>query len=129
MAEKIKLVRNDTKPYIVLSLTDQNTGNAIDISTATTKMYFRAAGTSTVFATLTAAKIAGVVQSDGTVNSVAPYNTPGVGGRCQFLWGSGDLNQPAGDYEGEVEITFADGTKETLYDLLKFKIREDFNGI
>jgi hypothetical protein len=32
----------------------------------------------------------------------------------------------AGDYEGEIQITFVDGTIQTVYDLLKFKLREDF---
>jgi hypothetical protein len=32
----------------------------------------------------------------------------------------------AGDFEGEIEITFGDGQIQTLYDVLKFKIREDF---
>jgi len=32
----------------------------------------------------------------------------------------------AGDYEGEIQITFADTTVQTVYDLLKFKLREDF---
>jgi hypothetical protein len=36
------------------------------------------------------------------------------------------LQGEAGDYEGEIEITFADGQVQTVYDLLKFKIREDF---
>ena len=59
MAEKIKLVRNDTKPYIVLSLTDLNTGDSIDVSSAVVKMYFRATGSSTILATITATKLAG----------------------------------------------------------------------
>jgi hypothetical protein len=46
-----------------------------------------------------------------------------------LAWGANDLSQSAGDYEGEIEITFSDGTKETIYDLLKFKIRDDFNGL
>jgi hypothetical protein len=36
------------------------------------------------------------------------------------------LSGPAGEYEGEVEITFADGQIQTVYDVLKFKVREDF---
>jgi hypothetical protein len=36
------------------------------------------------------------------------------------------LQGPAGDYEGEIEITFADDQVQTVYDLLKFKVREDF---
>lgn len=129
MAEKIKLVKNDTKPYVVLSMTDYNSGNPIDVSNATVKMYFRASGTTTILATVTATKLAGLLNADGTINSTSPYNVPGVGGRCQLAWGANDLSQSAGDYEGEIEITFSDGTKETIYDLLKFKIRDDFNGL
>ena len=36
------------------------------------------------------------------------------------------LSGEAGDYEGEIQITFADGTIQTVYDLLKFKVRADF---
>jgi hypothetical protein len=32
----------------------------------------------------------------------------------------------AGDYEGEVEVVRSTGVRETIYDLLKFKVREDF---
>jgi len=129
MAEKIKLVRNDTKPYIVLSLTDLNTGDSIDVSSAVVKMYFRATGSSTILATITATKLAGKLNADGSVNSSSPYNVTGVGGRCQLAWGATDLNQPAGDYEGEIEIAFSDNSKQTINELLKFKIREDFNGL
>jgi len=129
MAEKIKLVRNDTKPYIVLSLTDYNTGDYIDVSSATVKMYFRATGSTTILATITATKLAGKVNSDGTITSSAPYNVAGFGGRCQIVWGATDLAQAAGDYEGEIEIAYSDSTKQTINDLLKFKIREDFNGL
>jgi hypothetical protein len=36
------------------------------------------------------------------------------------------LQGAPGDYEGEIEITFVDTTVQTVYDLLKFKVREDF---
>lgn len=126
MAEKIKLVQGDTKPALVLSLTDETTGNPIGLTNSTVRMYFRAVGSSTVLATLTGYLLVGRVNSDGTIDSASPYNTLGAGGRVQFLWGSTDLNQDAGDYEGEIEITFADGTIQTVYDVLKFKLRKDF---
>jgi hypothetical protein len=126
MAEKIKLVQGDTKPIIVVSLTDETSGSPLDVSAATTRLKFRAAGGTTVLATLTGSNIAGKLNDDGTVNANAPYNVAGAGGRCQFLWGPTDLNQPAGDYEGEIEITYSDGSIQTVYDLVKFKIREDF---
>jgi len=126
MATKIKLVQGDTKPALIVSLTDENSGAPIGVNGATARMYFRALGDTTILATLTGTLLAGVVQADGTINSLAPYDTPGTGGRVQFNWGSTDLSQPAGDYEGEIEITYSDGSKQTVYDLLKFKLREDF---
>lgn len=126
MADKIKLVQGDTKPALVVSLTDETSGQPLGLNGATVRMYFRAVGSTTILATITGVLLVGALNSDGTVNSSAPYNVLGAGGRCQFLWGSTDLNQPAGDYEGEIEITYGDGTVQTVYDLLKFKLRQDF---
>jgi hypothetical protein len=66
------------------------------------------------------------VTDDGTIDSASPYDLAGSGGRVQFNWGSTDLIQAAGDYEGEIEISYSDGSKQTVFDLLKFKLREDF---
>lgn len=126
MAEKIKLVQGDTRPQLVLSLTDDTTGAAIDVSSATVRMRFRALGSTTILATLTASKIPGVILEDGTINFNAPYNVSGAGGRCVINWDSTALSQDAGDYEGEIEITFADTTVQTVYDTIKFKLRSQF---
>lgn len=110
MAEKIKLVQGDTRPALIITLTDETTGNPIGISGSTPVLKFRAVGSTTVLSTIT-----GVV-------------TDGVNGVVAFYWVSQptSLDVEAGDYEGEIEITFADGQKQTVYDLLKFKVREDF---
>lgn len=126
MAEKIKLVQGDSRPQLVLSLTDDTTGAAIDVSTATVHLHFRAAGADTILATLTAQNIPGKVLDDGSIDFTAPYNTSGAGGRCVINWTTDALNQDAGDYEGEIEITFADSTVQTVYDILKFKLRSQF---
>ena len=126
MATKIKLVQGDTRPDLIVSLTDENSSAPIGMNGATVRMYFRALGSTTILATLTGTLLAGIVQADGTVNSASPYDTPGAGGRVQFNWGSTDLIQAAGDYEGEIEISYSDGSKQTVFDLLKFKLREDF---
>jgi hypothetical protein len=126
MATKIRLVQGDTKPALIVSLTDENSSEPIGINGATVRLYFRALGDTTILATLTGTLLAGKVLEDGTINSASPFDTPGAGGRVQFNWGANDLTQPAGDYEGEIEITYGDGTKQTVYDLLKFKLREDF---
>lgn len=110
MAEKIKLVQGDTRPAIVCTLTDDTTGAAIDISGATVRLKFRGVG-----ATTNTAVVVGAV-------------TNGLNGACVFYPASSPemLQGEPGDYEGEIEITFADGQIQTVYDLLKFKVREDF---
>jgi hypothetical protein len=109
MAEKIKLVQGDTRPQLKLTLTDETTGEAIDISGAEVFLKFRAAGESTVLDTLT-----------GNVFD-------GPAGVVVFRWNPTTLDVPGGDYEGEVEINFGAGQGiQTVYDVLKFKVREDF---
>jgi hypothetical protein len=108
MAEKIKLVKDDTLPQIKVTFTDETTGLPIDITGATPRLRFRAVGSTTLIATLT-----------GTV-------LDGPNGICIFAWGQTTLGVDAGDYEGEVEVTFVTGAVQTVYDILKFKVREDF---
>lgn len=110
MADKIRLVQGDTKPALVCVITDETTGNPIALTGATVRLKFRAAGTTTLTATVT-----------GSI-------TNGAAGECVFYPASAPemLQGEAGDYEGEIEITFSDGSIQTVYDLLKFKVREDF---
>jgi hypothetical protein len=111
MADRIKLVQGDTFPIVRLTLTDPVTGTAINLSAGTTSVnvYFREAGTTTVLATLSCTK----------VNS-------GTTGQVQFNFATGVLNVDPGPYEGEIEINF-DGQKQTVYELLKFNVREQFS--
>ena len=126
MADRIRLVQGDTRPQIVASL-QTKLGTAIDCTGATVRMYFRAEGTTAVLATLNGTLLTGYLNADGTVTTTAPYNVAGAGGRASFNWPVGALNVAAGPYEGEIEITFADSTVQTVYDLVKFKVREDFS--
>ena len=109
MAEKIKLVQNDARPVIVCTLTDEVTGDPIVITGATPRMKLRPVGSDTLQATLTGAV------TDGANGVVAfyPALTP-------------EMLTVAGDFEGEIEVTFSDGNVQTVYELLKFKVREDF---
>jgi hypothetical protein len=110
MSDKIKLVANDTRPALVCSLTDTNTGLPIVLTGATPVLKFRAAGTTTIIATLT-----------GTVTDAA-------NGVCVFYPASQPemLQVAAGTYEGEISVTFNDGQIQTVYDTLKFQVRGDF---
>ena len=106
----IKLVRNDTRPALVCTITDASTGGPIVLTGATCRLKFRKVNTTTLIATLT-----------GTV--VDPTN-----GVVEFYWAADpvSLESPAGQYEGEVEITFQDGQIQTVFDTLNFIIRQDF---
>lgn len=108
MTEKIKLVQNDTRPALVATLTDETTGSAINITGAVPRLKFRAVGST--------------VLTDTLVGAV----TDGANGLCLFNWSPLSLVGPPGDYEGEIELTFADGKVQTVYDILKFKLRKEF---
>lgn len=110
MTDKIKLVKDDTRPALVCNITDSTTGAAIVLTGATVRLYFRAVGSTTLQATV--------------LGSV----TDGPNGQVTFYPASAPvmLQGAAGDYEGEIEITFSDSTVQTVYDVLKFKLRDDF---
>ena len=101
-------VQGDTGPQIQLTLTEQTSGDAIDLTGATVELHFRAAGSTTLLFTR-------------ALTSAAP--TTGV---AVLQWQAGDLDVAPGIYEGEVETVLASGVRETLYDKLRFKIRADF---
>lgn len=109
MAEKIKLVRNDTAPQIRLTITDQDTGAAVDLSNGTVKLHFRKVGDSAV-----------LFSKNLFINPETAST-----GVAVVAWDVGDLDVDAGDYEGEIEVVRSNGMRETIYDLLKFKIREE----
>ena len=110
MSDKIKLVQGDTRPALVCTVTDQTTGAAVNITGATVVLKFRAMGATTLQAT-----VPGAV-TNGPAGQVVFYPASAP----QMLQGE------FGDYEGEIEVTFPDGQIQTVYDLLKFKVREDF---
>jgi hypothetical protein len=109
MTQKIELVTGDNRPYIKLALTAKD-GAAIDVSDSTTTVvvHFRAAGSDTILSTLPCVKLNG-----------------GAAGEVVFNFPGNTLSVEPGAYEGEIEIDF-DGEKQTVYQPLKFKIREQF---
>lgn len=110
MAEKIKLVQGDNLPYIRLTLTDPTTGEPINLSDpgVVVRVYFRAAGSTTVLSTILCEKVSG-----------------GATGQLRFNFQNGVLDVDPGLYEGEIEVDF-DGQTQTVYDVLKFSIRSQF---
>lgn len=106
----IKLVQGDNLPEVTLTLTDRQTGDVLDLSASTTVVVvkLRAAAGTTVLSTLTCYKPNG--GADGVVRFGFPANT---------------LDIPAGQYQGEIEISY-NGQYLTVYDLLQFVLRAEF---
>lgn len=105
----IYLVQGDSnRPQVQATITDENTGNVVDITGATPLMKFRMVGSTTLQATIT-----GVI-------------TDGPNGVCVFAMPAAALTGDPGNYEGEIQITFSNGDIQTVYDPLKFRVREDF---
>lgn len=108
MAERIRLVQGDNRPYIRMTLR-QADGTAMDLQNATSVVvHFRRAGDTAVLSTLVCTKLDG-----------------GAGGEVSFNFPGQTLDVAPGAYEGEIEIDF-DGEKQTVYEVLKFTVRPQF---
>ncbi len=104
---RIKLVKGDTGPPIQLTLTSEATGLPIDLTGATVTAHFKSVATgSFVF------------------SRALSVSAPATQGIAVIAWGATDLNQTPGDYNAEVEILFSGGVRQTVYDLVKFRIRD-----
>jgi hypothetical protein len=107
MSKIIKLVQGDNRPYIRLTLKDVD-NEAINLTGATVRVYFREAGAEEILSTLTCSIVG------SPTNGVVVFNFPG-----------NTLNVEQGIYEGEVEIDFG-GEIQTVYDILRFNVRDQF---
>ena len=110
MADTLYLVKNDTAANVHATITRQDTGLAVDLSGATTVLKFKKRGGTSVLSTLTA-------QNSGTnlANGIAKFNFSGS-----------QLNVDAGNYVGEIQATFGDGTIESVYEQLDFFVRDEY---
>lgn len=118
----IKLVVGDTLPELTFTLKDSNTAAAgqtldaendatwapIDLSSGTVRFRIREVGQTTVLQTITASI------------------TDATGGECALTFPTGTWTA-AGTYEGELEFTKSNGQIQTVQDLVKFKVRDDFD--
>ena len=121
-SDTLNLVTGDTLPELTFTLKDSstaaagvtldqnnsNTWAAINVTGATVKLRLRALGSTTVKSTLTC------TVTDGQAGKVA----------TDFPEGTLDT---AGTFKGELELTFPNGGKQTVNDLIKLKIRSDFD--
>lgn len=106
----IRLTAGDDKPLIVVTLTDDLTGQPIDLSLSTTvvSVKFRKAGTTTLLSTISCTKL-----SSGTT------------GQVQFGFSGGVLDVDPGMYEGQIVVNF-NGDDQSVYDTLRFTVRDKF---
>ena len=125
MAEKIKLVQGDTRPSLLVDLRDSITGAVISVAGAVPRLKLRMSEGTTIKETLVGVTLPGYTNEDGSLNLAAPYTVSGSGGRVMFTWSALALDT-AGEMVGEVDVTFGDGTVQTVFELLKFKVREQF---
>jgi hypothetical protein len=103
-------VRRDTGPQIRVTLTEEDTGLPVDLTGGSVTLHFRAAGAEEVLFS----RQFFIDPNDST------------SGVAILQWEEGDLDVEAGTYEGEIEVVRDTGLRETLFDRLRFRIREDF---
>ena len=103
------LVRNDTRPILRFTCKDDD-GSVIDLTSAT-KVYF------------TFKKSGATEKKFKKECSVVNPPTSGI---ATYSWGATDLAE-TGYFEGEIEIVFNDGTKQTTADKIGFNVREDLD--
>jgi hypothetical protein len=107
----IYLVQGDTGPQINIKVTRDGTGDAINVAGGSARLKVRKKGAETLAFTLTAADIGSSLEE----------------GNLYFSLDGGQLSSiAAGNYEGEVELTLADSTVETVFEQVDIVIREDF---
>lgn len=108
MADIIKLVKGDELPQITLTLTDDISGSAMDLSASTTSVSikFKLKGSSTTLSTISTSKL-----------------TDGSDGKVYFDFGGGVLDVDPGEYEGEIVIDFNNNI-QTVYSMLNFRVRD-----
>lgn len=104
----IYLVQGDTGPQLKFTITETDSGTAIDLTGGSVTMHFRAAGTTTV------------------LFSRAATLTDPSNGEAVLTFQSTDLDRNPGSYEAEVEVVLASGLRQTIYETLAFTLREDF---
>ena len=118
----LNMVVGDSHPELIVTLKDSNTAasgqtldannsdtwEAINLTGSTIKMRVREVGSTTLTATRTM-----------TI-------TNATAGECSTDFTTATFPS-AGTYEAEIEMTLASGGIQTVYDLLKFKVRDDFD--
>ena len=110
MTDLYTLVKKDTAPQIKAALTREDDGDVINFAGGTCVLKFRKKDTTAILFTL----------------SALDQGTNFAEGAAIFAFSGTQLHLAEGYYEGEIEITFQNGTIETIYEILEFYLRDDF---
>jgi hypothetical protein len=110
MVERIKLVQNDSRPALVCNIVDgADEDEPLNLTDAVVRLRIKRSDEQEVLATI--------------VGSV----TNGPLGQCVFYPAlAPEMMSDYGPFRGEIEITFDDGQVQTVYDLIRFTVREEF---
>ena len=98
-----------TDPVTILDEDDSSTWAIIDITGYSIELKFRALNSTTALFT-----------------EALGITAPATNGECYMIWPADSLDVAAGIYEGELQLTDGSSKVQTVYDKLKFKIREQF---
>lgn len=126
MTNKAGLVQNDTGPSLIFTIADNQTGEPIDISGGSAVMHLRKVGETEVKESMDLVLVAGIERQNwaGTVtlSTASPYNVAGSGGRVRLDWSATALDT-VGEFEGEIEVTTANGRHFTVDRKARFRVR------
>lgn len=102
------LVKGDTGSQLKVTLTRNDTGTPVDLTVPGTgvKLYVKPRGSNTLSFTIN-----GTLFANGEV--IFPFTTELI-------------SISPGFYDGEIEYTSAAGKIESVYETLKFQVRDDF---
>ena len=122
-SETIKFVTGDTRPIISVSIKDSNTAAAGKVLNAEDSSTWAPLDLTTA----TACKL--LIRKIGSKSFVVLTGTPVDAALGNYSFTPVTSTFPtAGVYEGEIEVEYNSGTSvHSLYDLIKFQVREDFN--
>ena len=107
---KVKIVSGDSDQVLSLNISEFPSGAKVNLTNGSVAFKFRKVGTTNTLFT-----------KAGTIGVGA------ASGDCTVTLASADLaSLIAGDYEAEVEVTQSNGTRQTVFDPVEFRVRDDF---
>jgi hypothetical protein len=121
-SETLYLVQGDTLPQLKITVRDRNeaaAGKVLDLEDSSTWALVNLTG-STV--RLRIREVGGTTVKSTIIGN----NTNPTIGEVVFLFDQTTLNT-AGVFEGEIEYTSSTGGVQTVYDLIKLQVREQFS--